>query len=265
MRLAAPLTTNATAPLARTNPLARIGAAALLMGALFAALDAMTAAIILAVVAVSVPFVGIGVGSLLRRAWPLLGAAVLIGLLNALFGVARGPVVVAIGPVQLHGETLVSGASLGVRILAIALAGIVALASADPTEVADALVQELHVAPRFALGALAALRLVPILAEEWQLLGLARRARGVTAGSPLGWVRLQVGRLLSMLVVAIRRAVRLALAMDARGLGSRGCRTAARPQRMRRRDWALLAAAALAAAAATGISLALGTYRFLLG
>ncbi len=265
MRLAAPITTDASAPLARTNPLARIGAAALLMGALFAALDAMTAGLILLVVVVSVPFLGISAGSLLRRAWPLLGAAVLIGLLNALFGVARGPVVVAIGPVELHGETLVSGASLGVRILAIALAGIVALASADPTEVADALVQELHVAPRFALGALAALRLVPILAEEWQLLGLARRARGVTAGSPLGWLRLQVGRLLSMLVVAIRRAVRLALAMEARGLGSRRCRTAARPQRMHRRDWALLAGAAIAGAAATWISLVLGTYRFLLG
>jgi len=265
MRLAVPLDPGWSAPLARTNPLARMGAAAILMAALFGALDAVTAAIVLVVALISMPLTGIGVARLLRRSWPILGAVLMIGLLNGLFGVPRGPVVVAFGPVALHGTTLVSGASLGLRILAIAVVGLVALAAADPTEVADALVQQLHVPPRFALGALAALRLAPLLAEEWQLLGLARRARGVTAGSPVGWLRLQGGRLMSLLVGAVRRATRLALAMEARGLGSRACRTAARPQRMRARDWLLLAGALLVAVLATAVSLALGTYRPLLG
>ena len=56
----------------------------------------------------------------------------------------------------------------------------------DPIEMADALIQQARVSPRFAIGVLAALRLLPLLAQEWQTIGMARRARGVEAGrSPI--------------------------------------------------------------------------------
>ncbi len=265
MRLLEPLVPDPRAPLARTNPLARIGAAAILMAFGFAAVDGVTAVVILAAVLAAIPLSGLSPATMLRRGWPLLVAAAAIGLLNALFGVPKGAVVARLGPLALHAGSLASGLALGIRILGIAAAGLVALASVDPTALADGLVQELHVSPRFALGALAALRLMPLLADEWQLLGLARRARGVTAGSPLGWLRLQGSRLMALLVGAIRRATRLAVAMEARGLGATGGRTVARPQRMARRDWLLLLAALVAGAAATAISLAVGTYRPLFG
>jgi energy-coupling factor transport system permease protein len=216
-------------------------------------------------VLVAVPLSGLRAALLVRRAWPLLGAAVAIGVLNGLFGEAKGEVVVAIGPFALHAGSLAAGAALGVRILGIALAGLVALATVEPTDLADALMQQLRVPATFALGALAAVRLLPVLADEWQLLGLARRARGLSAANPLEWVRLQAGRLMSLLVGAIRRATRLALAMEARGLGAARRRTVAREQRMVRRDWLLLAGSAVAALAATAIGLALGSYRFLFG
>ncbi|HLY35910.1 MAG TPA: energy-coupling factor transporter transmembrane component T [Candidatus Limnocylindria bacterium] len=265
MQLAVPLSADPGAPLARANPLARVGAAALLMLFGFIAVDAVTAALLLAVTLVGVPMSGISARTLLRRAWPLLGAAVAIGILNAVFGQPEGAVVIAIGPMALHAGSLAAGIALGIRILAIALAGLLALAAVDPTDLADALIQQLHVSARFALGALAALRLLPILAAEWQLLGLARRARGVSAGSPLGWLRLSAGRLMSLLVGAIRRATRLSQAMEARGLGAGGRRSVARPQRMARRDWVLLLAALAAGLGATVISAALGSYRFLFG
>jgi energy-coupling factor transport system permease protein len=265
VQLAVPLSADPRAPLARANPLARVGAAALLMLFGFLAVDAVTAALLLAVTLLGVPMSGISVRTLLRRAWPLLGAAVAIGLLNAVFGKPDGAVVLSVGPVVLHAGSLAAGLALGIRILAIALAGLLALAAVDPTDLADALMQQLHLSPRFALGALGALRLVSILAAEWQMLGLARRARGISAGNPVGWLRLAAGRLMSLLVGAIRRATRLALAMEARGLGAGGRRSLARPQHMARRDWVLLAAALGAGMAASGISLALGTYRFLFG
>ncbi len=265
MQLATPLSVRADAPLGSLDPLARIGAAVILMGFGFVALDGVTAGIILAGILAVTPMTGIGLRALSRRAWPIVVAAVLIALVNAVLGPPRGAVVLAAGPVAVHGGSLLAGAALGLRILAIALAGVVALAATDPTDLADALVQELHAPPRFALGALAALRLMPLLAQEWQLVGLARRARGVSARSPLGWVRLQAGRLMALLVGAIRRATRLAQAMEARGLGSRRCRTAARPQRMTRLDGAVLGGALLLGAAATVVSLLLGTYRPLFG
>jgi energy-coupling factor transport system permease protein len=151
-------------------------------------------------------------------------------------------------------------------VLGIALAGVLAVLATDPTDLADSLQQQLRLSPRLAVGALAAVRLMPTIAQEWQILRLARRARGVSAGrSPVAAVRIAAGQLLSLLVSAIRRATRLATAMEARGFGSRPCRTLARQPRMRRDDWLLIVAAAAVAIAAVGIGLLLGSWRFLFG
>jgi energy-coupling factor transport system permease protein len=175
-------------------------------------------------------------------------------------------VVVELGPLRIGAETLVNGLGLGVRLLAIVLAGLLATATTQPTEMADALVQQLRVSPRFAVGVLAALRLLPILSREWQVLAMARRARGVDAGrSPIAAVRLFAGQLLAILVTAVRRGTRMALAMEARGFGAMPCRTSARLQRMRGSDWGWIGAAVVLGAGAVGISVALGTWRPLLG
>jgi energy-coupling factor transport system permease protein len=232
---------------------------------LFLAVDLLTPLLLLLALLVAIPLTGVRVLRLTSRVWPLLGLALAIGLVNVVFGVPRGPMVAALGPVSIHAGTLMTGAALGVRIFAIALAGVAALATADPTDLADALMQQLHVSPRFALGALAAVRLLPALSEEWQLLRLARRARGLSASSPQAWVRIQLSLLMGLLVSAIRRATRLALAMEARGLGSGRVRSVARPQAFTRLDAWLLTGAVLSGAVATAVSLAAGSYRFLFG
>jgi energy-coupling factor transport system permease protein len=78
-------------------------------------------------------------------------------------------------------------------------------------------------------------------------------------------MRLFAGQLFALLVGAVRRGSRMALAMEARGFGARPCRTVARVQRMRAADWAWLVGATVLAAAAIGVSLALGTWRPLFG
>ena len=65
----------------------------------------------------------------------------------------------------------------------------------------------------------------------------------------------------SLLVSAVRRGVRMAAAMDARGFDIRGPRTVARPQPMRAADWALIVAALVAVAAASAVSVSLGQWR----
>jgi len=260
-----PLTHDPRAPLAGANPLAKLGAAAMVMLVLFAAVDPLTPALVLVPVLAAVPTSGLVVRQVLGRAWPLLVAALAIGALNAFFAPVFSGTALSLGPITVGTTNLRDGAALGLRILGIALAGVIAFATIEPIELADALVQQLHAPPRFAIGALAALRLLPILAHEWWILGLARRARGVdSGGSPVAWVRLAASRLFALLVGGIRRATRLSLAMDARGFDARLPRTAARPMRMARRDWLLLAVATLVGIFATGLSLAAGTYRFIL-
>jgi energy-coupling factor transport system permease protein len=267
MRLLTPLEPRPSAPLARANPIAKLAAALVLLVALFASLDGVTAAVILAALVALLPASGLDPRALLARSWLIVLTAVSIGVANVLFAPTQaGAAVLELGPLAIGSETLLNGAGLSVRLLAVGLAGVLATATSQPTDIADALMQQLHVSPRFAIGALAAIRLLPTLARDWQTAALARRARGVDAGrSPVGAVRLAGGLLLALLVGAVRRATRLSLAMQARGLGTRECRSVARVQRMRPGDWGWMAGAVALAATAIGISLALGTWRPLLG
>lgn len=266
MRLVVPLIPDAGAPLARVNPVAKLAAALILMLALFASLDGVTALVVLAGLIALLPISGLSVSTLVSRAWLIGLGAVSIGLVNVLFAAEQiGPTVIAIGPVRIGSETLVDGLGLMCRLVAIALAGVLATATSQPTDLADALVQQLRVSPRFAVGALAAMRLIPLMAAEWQTIAMARRARGVDAGrSPLAAARLFAGQLLALLVGAVRRGSRMALAMEARGFGALPCRSVARVQRMTLADWGWIAGALLLASSAVGVSLALGTWRPLL-
>lgn len=267
MRLLVPIIPNPAAPLARANPVAKLAAALVIMAALFASLDAVTAGVVLVGLVALLPVSGLPLRPLLARLWPVGIVAISIGVFNVLFAAEQvGPTVLVLGPLEIGALTLANGAGLALRLLAIVLAGVLATATSEPIEIADSLIQQLRVSPRFAIGVLAALRLLPLLAQEWQTLGLARRARGVEAGrSPLAAVRLFAGKLLSLLVGVIRRGARLALAMEARGFGALPCRSVARPQRVRASDWAWIGGALLLASAAIGISLALGTWRPLIG
>jgi energy-coupling factor transport system permease protein len=255
MKLFAPLRPAPDAPLARANPVAKLAAAAILMTALFLSADPVTPGIVVLALLSAVPVTGLRPRDLLARSWPLLLAAAAVGVLNTVFAPER--------PV---GESLVSGVGLGLRLLGVATAGLLALVTTDPTDMADALQQQLHLSPRVAVGTLAAMRLLPVMAGEWQTLALARRARGVDAGrSPLAAARIRFGMLLALLVGAVRRATRLATAMEARGFGALGCRSIARPQRMHGRDWELIALALLVAGGAVAISLVGGSWRFIFG
>jgi energy-coupling factor transport system permease protein len=67
----------------------------------------------------------------------------------------------------------------------------------------------------------------------------------------------------TLLVGAIRRAGRLAAAMDARGFDSEIPRTHARKQRMHRSDWTVISAGVLVCAGAIATSIAYGTFTVL--
>lgn len=262
MRLAAPLAPP-EAPAARLNPTLKLGAVLVLSLAVLASLDPVTPGVALAGVLATLPFTGLRAVPLLRRAWPVLLSAVMVGFVNVLFADAQtGTQFLHLGPLRLTSGSLATGAALALRVLAVATPGVIAFATTDPTDLADSLVQQLRVPARFAIGALAAFRLLPLLADEWDLLSLARRARGLDAGrNPLIRARLFAGMLFALLVGAVRRAGRLATAMDARGFDSGLPRTVARRQRVRVTDWLVLSGGVGLSVLAIGLSLALGTFR----
>jgi energy-coupling factor transport system permease protein len=261
-----PVLTRPDAPYARANPVAKLAIAAVASVALLPAGDLLTPSLILAAEIAGLPFCGVGLRGLYRRGWPLLLGAASVGVSNTLFGdAASGATLVDWGPLSVTTGDLSAGLSLAVRVLAIALPGVVAFATTDPTDLADALVQQLRLPWRFAYGALAAFRLLSILPAEWRTLGYARRARGVEAGwSPIAKIRVFGSKMFALLVGALRRGVRMATAMDARGFGSHPTRTFARPTRMTRMDWLLIVGAIVLVSAATALSLAVGSWRLVL-
>lgn len=265
MKLLTPVIPDPRAPLARAHPLPKLAAAAVLMLALFVTVDPLTPAIVLAGLVVALPLTGAG-GPLLRRVWPLLVASIGLALFTAVFATGRGgETLLEIGPLRVTTGSALSGLAVALRVMGIALSGAIALATIEPVDLADALIQHLRAPPRFVVGAIAAYRLVPIFASEWEILGLARRARGVEADRTLAdRLRAFPGRTYGLLVAAIRRATRLALAMDARGFAASPCRTLARPRAIGRPDWAVLGLAIALGMGATVTSLVAGTWRPLL-
>ncbi|PZF83093.1 energy-coupling factor transporter transmembrane component T family protein, partial [Micromonospora endophytica] len=251
------------APLARRNPVAKLAAALLFTFALMTTLDPVAPAIAIAVELAVLPLFGLHPRDLLRRAWPLLAGAggILVTLL--LFAADRsGRVLFEAGPVMVTSGVLLTALGLVLRLFAVALPGVIVFATTDPTDLADALVQNAKAPARFAIGALAAFRLFPLLGQEWQMITMARRARGVQAGrNPVARLRLFVSTAFTLLVGAIRRGTRLAVAMDARGFDAGVPRTFARRQHFGPADWLLIASAILLATALLTTTIALGTFR----
>jgi energy-coupling factor transport system permease protein len=253
------------APLARRHPLAKLAAAAVLTLALVGSLDPVTPAVILAAELAAVPAFGLRAGPLLRRAWPALAAAVGAGASYLFLAERTGATVAALGPLVVTTGVLTSMGSLVLRLCAVALPAIAVVASTDPTELADGLIQHTRASPRFVLGALAAFRTLPLLTDDWEMLRMARRARGVHAGArPWAQVRLFASSMFALLVIALRRGTRLATAMDARGFDAGVPRGVARPRRLRVADAALVLAAFAVGAAAIALSVRAGTFRPLL-
>jgi energy-coupling factor transport system permease protein len=155
-------------------------------------------------------------------------------------------VLVDVGPVELHREGLRYGAAQSLRFVAGLLAGLAVARSTPPDRLLAAL-RALRVPPGLALLVAAALRFLPVLAQEW---AAARAARAGRVGPPPRWppgaaLLAERGLLVPVLARAARRAVALAEAMDARGVDPGAPLPERRPLRARPLDVGVAVGAAL--------------------
>jgi energy-coupling factor transport system permease protein len=256
--------------IARANPVAKLAVAMVIPVALILTVDPVTAGVALLLEALALPWCGVGPRRLLRSGWIVLLSAIPAGLLTLLFAADSGRMLAGLGPITISEGALSAAAAITLRILAIGLPGVVLIATTDPTDLADALAQVLHLPHRFVLSALAALRLFGVLAQEWDALTMARRARGFDTGFGradgfgLGAARRVGGQVFALLVLAIRRATVLATAMEARGFGVDRNRTWARPSRFRRSDAVIAVGGLLIAALATAAGVLTGSWHLVL-
>jgi energy-coupling factor transport system permease protein len=258
------------AVIARANPVAKLAVAMVIPIALILTVDPVTAGTALLLEVLALPWCGVRPGRLLRSGWIVLLSAIPAGVLTLLFAPDSGRVFAELGPVTISAGSLTSAAAITLRILAIGLPGVVLIVTTDPTDLADALAQVLRLPHRFVLSALAALRLFGVLAQEWQVLTMARRARGFDTGFGradgfgVGAVRRVGGQVFALLVLAIRRATVLAVAMEARGFGVDRHRTWARRSRFQAADAAIAFGGLMIAVLATVAGVISGSWNLVL-
>ncbi len=253
-----------SAPIARANPATKLAVSLMISLALLLSVDPVSAGVMLLVELAVLPWCGLSPAALWRRAWVIPVGAASAAAATAVYGNDSGAELLRLGPLEVSQGSLASAAAIALRVLAIGLPGVVLLATTDPTDLADALTQKLHLPARFVLAALAAMRLFGVLAEEWTGLTMARRARGIGGGGPLARLADLAGRLFALLVLAIRRGATLATTMESRGFGTGARRTCARQSRFSGVDVVLALAAPATVAVAVSAAVLSGYWNFIL-
>lgn len=227
----------ATSPswfIAKLNPVSRFIGAVLLCVPMFLSLDVVSASAALLIDLMLLWIGGVNPLTVLRKTWMVWIAAVGSFVSVTLYGTASGATLFTFGLMAVSEGSLYAGAATFLRVAAIAVPGVIFALGLDPTDLADGLVQILHLPSRFVYGGLAGMRMVTLLQDDWRALGLSRRSRGLGDGSAIRRVFLQA---FSLLVVSIRRGTKLATAMEARGFGGDVPRSQARTSRLHGVDW----------------------------
>lgn len=189
----------------------------------------------------------------------ILGAWLALSLAGVLAGTSLGPVTLAkrLIPFLLVGlgflwmnllfhrsgdirAGLLTGLVLLLRAVVFGGYSIFFVTDLDHERFAASLVRFLRVPPRVVYATLIAFRLGPILAEERRSIAVALASRGVPASGHLtdrfaAWTRQATG----LFVAALRRASRIAVAFEARGLDD-GARSFRNPPGFHARDAAFL-------------------------
>ena len=235
------------------NPVTRILGLALLTTPLMFTVDWVSAAFVIAFTLLMVPMCGMGYGRFFKRALPVLIVAPLAGIPMALYGQSGGETYLHWG--LINGTDFFFQAEDGIRD-AQESRGLGDVYKRQ--DLGDGLAQVLHLPERFVIGTVAALRMLTLLRDDLDAMRRSRRARGIAdQGKVKYWFSLAFG----LLVMSLRRAGKLATAMEARGFGGPGKRTWARESKLDARDWAVMAVCLAVALAALGLAWATGDLR----
>lgn len=224
----------------RLNPLSKLAftlPVAVLVSLIFEPLTPLA----IAVVAVLATW-GLGRVPLARVLRPL-AFALLLGFgmfwTGALFYAGPGaeaPSLVG-GPFHITEASLVYACTMAMRTLAIFAVSSLFVLTTNPVDFVVALIQQGRLPVRVGYAVFAAYRFVPLVQEELGNIRAAHQVRGATTGRGIvARIRQNLGYAIPLLAISVRRAERVALAMDSRGFGARPDRTYFRTTSLTRAD-----------------------------
>jgi energy-coupling factor transporter transmembrane protein EcfT len=169
-----------------------------------------------------------------------LAPAAYVSTANILFGRfnADAPALIQLGPLRVTGVALVNASSLVARLVALGAFSAVFVRTTDPSDLVLSLVHQARLSYRVAFGTLVGLRMLPLLQGEYATIRAAHRVRGIDEGRGLRGTWRRIRRYsIPLLAGAVRKAGRVALAMDARAFGAYDDRTYMRRLVVTGADW----------------------------
>lgn len=241
------------------NPVTKLVLAVLLSVPLFASIDVTSALVAIGLQLLCLPLTGLRLSTVLKRLLPIVIFAPIAGVSMLLYAEPAGRIYWSFGFATISEDSITLAIAVSLRVIALGLPTILLFGGTDPTELADALSQVAKLPSRFVLGILAGTRMLGLFLDDWRTMSLARRARGV---GDRGVLRRFFSMAFVLLVFAVRRGSKLALAMEARGFGSGIPRTWSRPSRLHPRDAVALLGGVAIMALALAAAVAVGTFRF---
>lgn len=241
------------------NPVTKIVLALLLSVPLFASIDPVSPLVAIALQLLCLPLTGLPLRTVLLRLLPIAAFSPVAGVSMLLYAQPEGEIYWQFGFAAISDGSIELAIAVTLRVIALGLPTILLFGRTDPTELGDALAQVARLPSRFVLGVLAGTRMLGLFLDDWHTMALARRARGV---GDRGALRRFFSMAFVLLVFAVRRGTKLAMAMEARGFGSDIPRTWARPSRLHVRDAVALAGGLFIMALAIAAAVGAGVFRF---
>ncbi|MGO4488811.1 energy-coupling factor transporter transmembrane component T family protein [Microbacterium sp. 2RAF4] len=241
------------------NPVTKLLLALLLSVPLFASIDITSALAAIFLQLLCLPLTGLRLSTVLKRLLPIAIFAPIAGVSMLLYAEPAGRIYWTFGFATISDDSITLAIAVSLRVIALGLPTILLFGGTDPTELADALAQVARLPSRFVLGILAGTRMLGLFLDDWRTMSLARRARGV---GDRGVLRRFFSMAFVLLVFAVRRGSKLALAMEARGFGSGIPRTWSRPSRLHPRDAVAVIGGIAIMALALAAAVLVGTFRF---
>ncbi|MBB6450299.1 energy-coupling factor transport system permease protein [Geomicrobium halophilum] len=211
--------------LQQVNPLAKLIALLVVIAAMIFVFDPWTPFLLWVVSVLMLHLLGgIPVKFITLISIPFMLFGLTFVWINAVFPAERGELILfSLFGLPIALENIQTGLSLGFRSLVFGTWSLLFVLTTSPTIFLHSLIQNGKLSPRFGYGIMAAYRLIPVFKNEWQQLKLAHRIRGLgEKGGLIGRYRQMKRYAIPLLASAIRKASRLAIAMESKGFdGSR--------------------------------------------
>jgi len=164
--------------------------------------------------------------NLWRVKWLILVFIVITVVLWPIFHQSPGKSLFRLGPFSPTSDSVIYGLSMGMRLVAFLVAGIIFLSATRIEDITFGL-QKLGMPYRMSFALSLAFRLTPLFMETADQIAVAQKVRGLDlkAGGLIKRAGRYVAILVPVLIAALRRADGLALALESKGFGGAASRT----------------------------------------